>query len=96
MWPTVTSPRPGANSSSLTRRAHSYTQCDGAAAPTANLAIPPRRAEGVIEQTCRHAFLANLAAHPTAWLAVNKMGSRGLQREVYDGCNASGTDFASR
>ena len=74
-----------------------YTRNMVTGASTANLAIILIDArKGVIEQTCRHAFLANLLRIQHVVLAVNKMDLVDYSEEVYERIKHEFTDFASR
>ena len=74
-----------------------YTRNMVTGASTASLAIILIDArKGVIEQTCRHAFIANLLRIQHAVVAVNKMDLVDYQEETYDAIVAQFQDFASR
>ena len=74
-----------------------YTRNMVTGASTANLAIILIDArKGVIEQTCRHAFLANLLRIQHVTIAVNKMDLVDYSEEVYEKIKAQFSDFASR
>ena len=66
-------------------------------ASTANLAIILVDArKGVIEQTCRHSFIASLLRIQHVVVAVNKMDLVDYSQEVYDQIVHDFKDFASR
>ncbi len=74
-----------------------YTRNMVTGASTANLAIILVDArKGVIEQTCRHAFIANLLRIQHVVVAVNKMDLVDYNQESYDEIVRSFSDFASR
>ena len=74
-----------------------YTRNMVTGASTANLAIILVDArKGVIEQTCRHAFIANLLRIQHVVLCVNKMDLVDFSEEVYNGIVKSFSQFASR
>lgn len=74
-----------------------YTRNMVTGASTASLAIILIDArKGVIEQTCRHAFIVNLLRIQHAVVAVNKMDLVDYQQETYDAIVAEFQDFASR
>ncbi len=74
-----------------------YTRNMVTGASTANLAIILVDArKGVIEQTCRHAFIANLLRIQHVVLCINKMDLVDYKQEAYDEIVKSFTDFASR
>jgi sulfate adenylyltransferase subunit 1 len=74
-----------------------YTRNMVTGASTANLAIILIDArKGVIEQTCRHAFLANLLRIQHVVLAVNKMDLVEYSEEVFERIKSEFSDFASR
>src|SRR6187431_1164244 len=71
-----------------------YTRNMVTGASTANLAIILIDArKGVIEQSCRHAFIANLLRIPHIVLAVNKMDLVEYSEEVYERIKHEFTDF---
>ncbi len=74
-----------------------YTRNMVTGASTANLAIILIDArKGVIEQTKRHSFIANLLRIQHVVVAVNKMDLVDYDQEVYDGIIADYKSFASR
>ncbi len=74
-----------------------YTRNMVTGASTANLAILLIDArKGVIEQTCRHAFIANLLRIQHIILAVNKMDLVDYSEERYDEIVTAFKQFASR
>mgnify|MGYP002628215712 FL=1 len=74
-----------------------YTRNMVTGASTANLAIILIDArKGVIEQTKRHSFIANLLRIQHVVVAVNKMDLVDYSQEVYDGIVADYKAFASR
>ena len=74
-----------------------YTRNMVTGASTANLAIILIDArKGVIEQTKRHTFIANLLRIRHVVVAVNKMDLVDYKQEVYDGIVEEYTAFASR
>ncbi len=74
-----------------------YTRNMVTGASTANLAIILVDArKGVIEQTCRHAFIANLLRIQHVVLCINKMDLVDYKQEAYDDIVKSFSDFASR
>jgi len=74
-----------------------YTRNMVTGASTANLAIILVDArKGVIEQTCRHAFIANLLRIQHLVVCVNKMDLVDFKQEVFDDIVASFKQFASR
>jgi sulfate adenylyltransferase subunit 1 len=74
-----------------------YTRNMVTGASTANLAIILIDArKGVIEQTKRHSFIANLLRIQHIIVAVNKMDLVDYSQEVYDGIVKAYESFASR
>lgn len=74
-----------------------YTRNMVTGASTANLAIILIDArKGVIEQTCRHSFIAHLLGIKHVTVAVNKMDLVDWSQEKFDEIVASYKDFASR
>lgn len=74
-----------------------YTRNMVTGASTANLAIILVDArKGVIEQTCRHSFIASLLRIQHIVVAVNKMDLVDYSQEVYDKIVSDYKDFASR
>ncbi len=74
-----------------------YTRNMVTGASTANLAIILIDArKGVIEQTCRHAFIANLLRIQHVVLAVNKMDLVDYDEKTYDRIVKQFSEFASR
>jgi sulfate adenylyltransferase subunit 1 len=66
-------------------------------ASTANLAVILVDARhGVVEQTCRHSFIANLLRIQHIVVAVNKMDLVNYSQEKFDEIKKNFTDFASR
>jgi sulfate adenylyltransferase subunit 1 len=74
-----------------------YTRNMVTGASTANLAIILVDArKGIIEQTCRHSFIASLLGIKHITLAVNKMDLVDWKEEVFNEIVATYKDFASR
>ncbi len=74
-----------------------YTRNMVTGASTANLAIVLVDArKGVIEQTCRHAFIANLLRIQHIVVCVNKMDLVNWEQEAFDNIVADFKKFASR
>ena len=74
-----------------------YTRNMVTGASTANLAIILIDArKGVIEQTCRHAFIADLLRIQHIVVCVNKMDLVGWSQETFDAITADFKKFASR
>ncbi|MEM7385035.1 MAG: GTP-binding protein, partial [Verrucomicrobiota bacterium] len=74
-----------------------YTRNMVTGASTANLAIILIDArKGVIEQTCRHSFIASLLRIQHIVLAVNKMDLVDYSEEVYEGIVSQFKEFSSR
>ena len=74
-----------------------YTRNMVTGASTANLAIILVDArKGVIEQTCRHTFIANLLRIQHIVVAVNKMDLVDWSEEVFEKIKADFLSFASR
>jgi sulfate adenylyltransferase subunit 1 len=74
-----------------------YTRNMVTGASTANLAIILVDArKGVIEQTCRHAFIANLLRIQNVVVCVNKMDLVDWDQEVFDKIVSEFKSFASR
>ncbi len=74
-----------------------YTRNMVTGASTANLAIILIDArKGVIEQTCRHAFIANLLRIQHVVIAINKMDLVDYQESVFNEIAAAFKKFASR
>ena len=74
-----------------------YTRNMVTGASTANLAIILVDArKGVIEQTCRHAFIANLLRIQHVIVAVNKMDLVDWSQDTYEDIVDQFTEFASR
>ena len=74
-----------------------YTRNMVTGASTANLAIVLVDArKGVIEQTCRHAFIANLLRIQHVVVAINKMDLVDYSQEVYENIVGEFQEFASR
>ena len=74
-----------------------YTRNMVTGASTANLAIVLVDArKGVIEQTCRHAFIASLLRINHLVLCVNKMDLVGYDEDAFQRIIADFKDFASR
>lgn len=74
-----------------------YTRNMVTGASTANLAIVLVDArKGVIEQTCRHAFIASLLRIQHVVVAVNKMDLVDYDENTYEKIKADFEDFASR
>ncbi len=74
-----------------------YTRNMVTGASTANLAIILVDArKGVIEQTCRHSFIANLLRIQHVVVAVNKMDLVDYAEETYNTIVAGFKEFASR
>ncbi len=74
-----------------------YTRNMVTGASTANLAIILVDArKGVIEQTCRHSFIASLLRIQHIVVAINKMDLVDYQEEVFDRIVSDFKNFASR
>ncbi len=74
-----------------------YTRNMVTGASTANLAIILVDARnGVVEQTCRHSFIANLLRIQHVVVAVNKMDLVDFKEEAYEKIKKDFSDFASR
>jgi sulfate adenylyltransferase subunit 1 len=74
-----------------------YTRNMVTGASTANLAIILVDArKGILEQTCRHSFIASLLRIPHVVLCVNKMDLVDFKQEVFDDIVAKYSEFASR
>ncbi len=74
-----------------------YTRNMVTGASTANLAIILVDArKGVIEQTCRHAFIASLLKIQHIVVCVNKMDLVNYEEDVYEKIKDDFADFASR
>lgn len=74
-----------------------YTRNMVTGASTANLAVILVDARhGVVEQTCRHSFIANLLRIQHIVVAVNKMDLVNYSQEKFDEIKKNFTDFASR
>lgn len=74
-----------------------YTRNMVTGASTANLAIILVDArKGVIEQTCRHAFIASLLKIQHIVVCVNKMDLVNYDEQIYEKIRANFEDFASR
>jgi sulfate adenylyltransferase subunit 1 len=74
-----------------------YTRNMVTGASTANLAIILIDArKGVIEQTCRHSFIASLLRIPHIVVCVNKMDLVDFKEEVFNTIVAQYSEFASR
>lgn len=74
-----------------------YTRNMVTGASTANLAIILIDArKGVIEQTCRHSFIASLLRIPHIVVCVNKMDLVDFKEEVFNDIVARYSEFASR
>jgi sulfate adenylyltransferase subunit 1 len=74
-----------------------YTRNMVTGASTANLAIILIDArKGVIEQTCRHSFIASLLRIPHIVVCVNKMDLVEYKEEVFNTIVAQYSEFASR
>jgi sulfate adenylyltransferase subunit 1 len=74
-----------------------YTRNMVTGASTANLAVILVDArKGVIEQTCRHSFIASLLRIQHIVLCVNKMDLVDYKEEVFDRIVSQFKDFASR
>jgi sulfate adenylyltransferase subunit 1 len=74
-----------------------YTRNMVTGASTANLAIILIDArKGVIEQTCRHSFIASLLRIPHLVVAINKMDLVEYKQSVFDEIVTKYTAFASR
>jgi len=74
-----------------------YTRNMVTGASTANLAIILVDArKGVIEQTCRHSFIADLLRIQHVVVAVNKMDLVDYSEEVYEGIVRQFQEFSSR
>jgi sulfate adenylyltransferase subunit 1 len=74
-----------------------YTRNMVTGASTANLAIILVDArKGVLEQTCRHSFIASLLRIPHVVVCINKMDLVDFKQEIYDDIVAKYSEFASR
>jgi sulfate adenylyltransferase subunit 1 len=74
-----------------------YTRNMVTGASTANLAIILIDArKGVLEQTCRHAFIASLLQIPHLTVCINKMDLVDYSKEVYDGIVDDFKKFSSK
>jgi sulfate adenylyltransferase subunit 1 len=74
-----------------------YTRNMVTGASTANLAIVLVDArKGVVEQTCRHSFIASLLRIPHIVLCVNKMDLVDWSQSVFDDIVQKYSEFASR
>jgi sulfate adenylyltransferase subunit 1 len=74
-----------------------YTRNMVTGASTANLSVILIDARnGVVEQTCRHAFIASLLQIPHVVVCVNKMDLVGYSESVFDEIRASFEDFAAK
>ena len=74
-----------------------YTRNMVTGASTANLAIILVDArKGVVEQTCRHSFIASLLRIPHLVVCVNKMDLVEYKQEVFDRIVTQFSEFASR
>ena len=74
-----------------------YTRNMVTGASTANLALLLVDARhGVIEQTCRHSFIASLLQIPHVVVCINKMDLVDYSEEAYDKVVAQYKDFASK
>ncbi len=74
-----------------------YTRNMVTGASTANLAIILIDArKGVIEQTCRHSFIASLLRIPHIVVCVNKMDLVDFKEEIFNNIVAQYSEFASR
>ena len=98
MWLTATSATPKRKFIIADTPGHiQYTRNMVTGASTANLAIILIDArKGVIEQTCRHSFIASLLRIQHIVVCVNKMDLVDYSEEVYDKIVADYKDFASR
>ena len=74
-----------------------YTRNMVTGASTANLAIILVDArKGVVEQTCRHAFIASLLQIPHVVVCVNKMDLVDYDEQVFEDICSAFSDFAAR
>ena len=74
-----------------------YTRNMVTGASTANLALILVDArKGVIEQTCRHSFIASLLKIPHVVLCINKMDLVDYSEEVYEKIKTDFRNFASK
>jgi sulfate adenylyltransferase subunit 1 len=74
-----------------------YTRNMVTGASTANLAIVLVDARhGVVEQTCRHSFIASLLQIKHLVICVNKMDLVGYSEEIFDKIKGDFTDFSSK
>ncbi len=74
-----------------------YTRNMVTGASTANLAIILIDArKGVVEQTCRHAFIASLLQIPHLVICINKMDLVDYSKDVYDEIVSSFKRFSSK
>lgn len=74
-----------------------YTRNMVTGASTANLAIILVDArKGILEQTCRHSFIASLLRIPHLVVCINKMDLVDYKQEVYEEIVTKYSEFASR
>ncbi|MBN1441167.1 MAG: 50S ribosome-binding GTPase [Planctomycetes bacterium] len=74
-----------------------YTRNMVTGASTANLALLLVDArKGILEQTCRHSFIASLLGIKHLIICVNKMDLVGYREDVFDKAVSDFKDFASR
>ena len=74
-----------------------YTRNMVTGASTANLAIILVDArQGVVEQTCRHAFIASLLQIKHVVICINKMDLVGYSEEVFERIKSDFTEFSSK
>ena len=74
-----------------------YTRNMVTGASTANLAIVLVDArKGILEQTCRHSFIASLLRIPHLVVCINKMDLVEYKQEVFDDIVSKYSEFASR
>ncbi len=74
-----------------------YTRNMVTGASTANLAIILVDArKGILEQTCRHSFIASLLGIPHVVFCINKMDLVGYQEEVFARIHKELEDFSSK
>ena len=98
MWPIATSPHPEERFIIADTPGHiQYTRNMVTGASTANLALILIDArKGVLEQTCRHAFIASLLRIQHLVVCVNKMDLVEYAEVVFERTMEDFKDFASR
>ena len=74
-----------------------YTRNMVTGASTANLALILIDArKGIVEQTCRHAFIASLLQIPHMIVCINKMDLVGYKEEVFENISKGFKNFATK